>query len=53
MQAAPAQPRKWQEVLMFFVLSVMIWPIIACGFVATYGLAFWIYCLLVGPPGSR
>jgi nitrate reductase NapE component len=38
---------------MFLVLSVLIWPIIACAFVGTYGLGWWIYFILEGPPGSH
>jgi nitrate reductase NapE len=53
MQTAAAEPRKWREVLMFAILSVMIWPFIATAFVGAYGLAFWIYFMLAGPPGPR
>ena len=38
---------------MFFVLAVMIWPVIACGIVGAYGFSFWIYFMLSGPPGSH
>ncbi len=38
---------------MFLVLSVLIWPVIASAFVGAYGLAFWIYFILEGPPGPR
>jgi len=47
------EARKWREVLMFLILSVFIWPVIASGFVATYGLAFWVYFILSGPPGPQ
>jgi nitrate reductase NapE len=53
MQVAAAKPRKWRELLIFAFLSVMIWPFVASAFVATYGLAFWIYFMLAGPPGSH
>lgn len=38
---------------MFLFLSVFIWPVIACVFVGGYGLAWWIYFMLAGPPGTR
>jgi nitrate reductase NapE len=53
MQAAAEEPRRWREALMFLVLSVLIWPVIASAFVGAYGLAFWIYFILEGPPGPR
>jgi len=37
---------------MFFCLSVFIWPFMTCAFVGAYGLTFWIYFILTGPPGS-
>lgn len=52
MQVA-AEPRKWREALMFIVLAVLIWPVIASAFVGAYGLTFWIYFMLAGPPGTR
>ncbi len=45
-------PGKGRELIMFFVLAVMIWPVIACAFVGAYGLAFWCYFILAGPPGT-
>ncbi|MEA2737720.1 MAG: periplasmic nitrate reductase NapE [Acetobacteraceae bacterium] len=53
LEVAVAEPRRWREALMFLILSVLIWPVIATGFVGTYGLAFWIYFMLAGPPGPR
>jgi nitrate reductase NapE len=40
-----------REVLTFFGLAVFIWPFIAVGVVATWGLVVWIYYVLTGPPG--
>jgi nitrate reductase NapE len=40
-----------QELLAFLTLAVVIWPIIAVVFVGGYGLLFWIYFMLAGPPG--
>ena len=53
MQTDSAEPRKWREVTMFIILAVLIWPVIASAFVGAYGLAFWSYFMLAGPPGSR
>ena len=53
MQTDTAEPRKWREAIMFLTLAVFIWPVIASAFVASYGLAFWIYFMLAGPPGPR
>lgn len=39
------------ERLLFLLLAVFIWPFIAVGVVATWGLIVWIYHMLVGPPG--
>jgi nitrate reductase NapE component len=51
MQAAAAEPKKWREAVVFLFLSVMIWPIIASAFVGAYGLAWWLYFSIEGPPG--
>jgi len=51
MQTAEAQSSKAREAMSFLILSVFIWPVIAVGFVAAYGFAFWIFFILAGPPG--
>ncbi len=51
MRTATAAPARMRETLMFFILSVLIWPVIACVFVGAYGFAWWIYFILAGPPG--
>jgi periplasmic nitrate reductase NapE len=51
MQADKAESRKWREAVMFLFLAVMVWPLIASAFVGAYGLAWWIYFILAGPPG--
>jgi len=50
-QSGADQPSRWRELLVFFVLAVLMWPIIAVVFVGTYGFAFWVYFILNGPPG--
>jgi len=51
MQATATEPRKWREAIMFVVLAILIWPLIATAFVGTYGLVFWCYFMFAGPPG--
>jgi nitrate reductase NapE len=53
MQADAAEPRKWREAVVFLFLSVMVWPVLAGGFVAAYGLAWWVYFIFAGPPGPH
>jgi nitrate reductase NapE len=53
MQADTAEPLKWREAVVFLFLSVMVWPVIAGGFIAAYGLAWWVYFMFAGPPGPR
>jgi len=46
-----ADPLRWRERLLFFLLAVVIWPFIAIGIVAGWGFLVWMYFLLAGPPG--
>lgn len=39
------------ERMVFALLAIVIWPIIAAVVVGGYGFLVWIYQLLVGPPG--
>jgi periplasmic nitrate reductase NapE len=39
------------ELSAFIVLAVLIWPIIAVGFVGAYGFAVWVWQMAFGPPG--
>lgn len=39
------------ELATFVVLAVLIWPIIAVGFVGAYGFTVWIWQIFFGPPG--
>ena len=43
--------RTRMEVLAFFMLTAVIMPALAGATVGGYGLAVWIYQILVGPPG--
>jgi nitrate reductase NapE len=42
---------RFEDLLAFVLVAIVIWPIIAVIFVGAYGLAFWIYFMLAGPPG--
>jgi nitrate reductase NapE len=46
---APSSRR--QELLMFAVLAVLIWPVIAVAVVGGYGFLVWMWQLVFGPPG--
>jgi nitrate reductase NapE len=49
---SPQSPaRRRREFLVFFILAVAIWPIIAVGVVAGWGFLVWMYYILTGPPG--
>ena len=43
--------RRRRELLVFFILAVAIWPVIAVGVVSGWGFLVWIYYILTGPPG--
>ena len=40
-----------RELFLFLFLAVVIWPVLAVGFVGGYGFLVWMYQLFVGPPG--
>lgn len=42
---------KRGERIVFAILAVLIWPVIAVGVVGGYGFLVWMYQLLTGPPG--
>ena len=53
-EAAPPDraPRtRPQELLVFAVLAIMVWPVVAVGVVGGYGFAVWMYQHIAGPPG--
>ena len=39
------------ELATFIVLAVLIWPVIAVGFVGAYGFTVWMWQIIFGPPG--
>jgi nitrate reductase NapE len=42
---------RTRELALFVLLAVVIWPFIAVGVVAGWGLLVWIYQAFAGPPG--
>ncbi|HEY2620186.1 MAG TPA: periplasmic nitrate reductase, NapE protein [Acetobacteraceae bacterium] len=44
-------PRRRLELLVFAVLAILVWPVIAVGVVGGWGLAVWMYQQFNGPPG--
>jgi nitrate reductase NapE len=49
-EAAAASTRR-DELLTFLLLTVVIAPALAVGFVGFYGLCVWLYQAFAGPPG--
>ena len=49
--APDARSSRRAELAAFIVLAVLIWPIIAVGFVGAYGFAVWAWQIIFGPPG--
>ena len=47
---APETPDKGRELKAFLFLTVVMVPALAGLIVATYGLAVWIYQMIMGPP---
>lgn len=49
--AGSARRRRLQELLVFAILAVLIWPVVTVGVVGGYGFAVWMYQHIAGPPG--
>jgi len=43
--------RRRMEIFAFLFLTAVLMPALAVATVGSYGLAVWIYQVLVGPPG--
>jgi periplasmic nitrate reductase NapE len=44
-------PSRRQELFMFALLAILIWPVIAVAVVGGYGFLVWMWQLVFGPPG--
>ena len=40
-----------RELLLFFILAIAVWPIIAVALVGGFGFILWMYQIITGPPG--
>ena len=47
----PADHLRRSERLLFLLLAILIWPLIAVGVVAGWGFLVWMYYMFTGPPG--
>jgi periplasmic nitrate reductase NapE len=55
-ETTPADPPEGRfgrrrELLVFAILAVLIWPVLAVGFVGAYGFLVWMWQIIFGPPG--
>ena len=48
---APMLRGRRGEQVVFALLAIVIWPVIAIGVVGGFGFIVWMYQLLAGPPG--
>jgi len=46
-----ALPSRREELFMFVLLAVLIWPVLAVAVVGGYGFVVWMSQLVFGPPG--
>jgi nitrate reductase NapE len=47
----PANGRRKQELAVFFVLTLLLAPVLAITTIGSYGLGVWVYQMIAGPPG--
>jgi len=50
-RVAPRNSRR-EELFAFFVLAVLVWPVIAVVIVGGYGFTVWMLQIMLGPPGA-
>lgn len=50
-ETADTRSSRREELAAFIVLAVLIWPIIAVGFVGAYKFATWVWQMIFCPPG--
>jgi nitrate reductase NapE len=48
---SPPHQRRRMELLVFAVLAIFVWPMVAVGVVGGWGLAVWLFQQVNGPPG--
>jgi nitrate reductase NapE component len=53
MQPVAAETRMWREALIFLFLCLVVWPLIASVCIGAYGLGWWLWFVISGPPGTH
>lgn len=51
-QGHPDSGERRRELRAFLFLTVVLFPLLAVGLVASYGFAIWIWQIFNGPPGA-
>ncbi len=51
MPTSQETPSKRRELLTFFFLTAVLFPVLSVAVVGAYGLSIWIYQIFTGPPG--
>lgn len=44
-------PSRRSELIVFFIIVALVWPVVTVGAVGGYGFAVWMYQIVAGPPG--
>jgi nitrate reductase NapE len=47
----PEARSRRQELVMFLLITVVLFPVLAVAIVGSWGFAVWIYQIFAGPPG--
>ena len=47
----PSPTRRRWELMVFALLAIVVWPVIAVGVVGGWGFAVWMFQQFYGPPG--
>ncbi|MEJ0018384.1 MAG: nitrate reductase [Acetobacteraceae bacterium] len=48
---ATSPARRRSELLVFALLAIVVWPVVAVGVVGGWGLGVWMHQQVYGPPG--
>ena len=51
-RAAVVPAKRWEELCLFLLLTVVLAPVLAVMTVGGYGFLVWMYQLVAGPPGA-
>jgi nitrate reductase NapE len=50
-EAARPQRSRRQELIVFLLLTVVLFPVLAVAVVGGWGFVVWMYQMIAGPPG--